>query len=1068
MIPAIIRWSIANRFIVVVLALGLAGWGLWALRAIPVDAIPDLSDVQVIIKTTYAGQAPQVVEDQVTYPISTAMLSVPGAVDVRGFSFFGDSYVYVVFEDGTDLYWARSRVLEYLSQVAGSLPEGVSPVLGPDATGVGWIYQYALIDRTGRHDIAELRAIQDWFLKYELQTVDGVAEVATIGGMVRQYQVVVDPNRLRAYDLTLGEVRRAIERANSDTGGSVVEMAEAEYMVRATGYVQGIEDLAAIPLAMNQRGAAITLADVAEIRRGPEMRRGVGELNGEGEAVGGVVIMRWGENALATIEAVERRLDELRPGLPEGVEIVVTYDRSGLIERAIDNLADKLTEEFFVVVLVCAAFLLHLRSSLVILLTLPLGVLVAFIVMQAQGVNANIMSLAGIAIAIGAMVDASIVMIESLHRRMEREPLTPENRWRVVAECAQEVGPALFYSLAIITVSFLPVFVLEAQEGRLFKPLAFTKTYAMAAAAILSITLVPVLMGYFIRGRIIAERKNPLNTALIRAYRPFLDAAVAWPWATVVLAALLVASLWWPLQRIGSEFMPALDEGDLLYMPSLFPGVSIGKAREILQQTDRLIATVPEVQSVHGKLGRAETATDPAPLTMIETTIRLRPREEWRPGVTIDDIRAELDRIVQVPGVTNVWIMPIRNRIDMLATGVKTPVGIKVAGEDLEVIERIAVEIERAVQGIDGTASAYAERPVGGRFIEVDIDRAAAARYMLNIADVQAVVQTAIGGLRVSETVEGLERYPINLRYPRDWRDSPERLRDLPIVTPAGAHIPLGAVADIRIVDGPGMIRSENARRNGWVFVDIAGRDIGGYVAEAQRVIAEQVDLPPGYSISWSGQYEYIERVQERLGVIAPATLLLIALMLFLAFRRLVEVGIILAALPVALAGGVWLLYWLSYDVSVAVLVGFIALAGVAVETAIIMLVYLNLAWKRREEEAARHGRDLTRQDVDAAVFEGALLRLRPKVMTVATIFAGLLPIMFGDGAGSDIMRRIAAPMIGGMATATLLTLFVIPAVFVIWKRLAIRRAAPRRVAPCRAGPGALPPDDTPAPVAAE
>jgi len=1053
MIPAVIRWSIANRFIVVVLALGLAGWGLWALRATPVDAIPDLSDVQVIIKTTYPGQAPQVVEDQVTYPISTAMLSVPGAVDVRGFSFFGDSYVYVVFEDGTDLYWARSRVLEYLSQVAGALPEGVSPELGPDATGVGWIYQYALIDRTGRHDISELRAIQDWFLKFELQTVDGVAEVATIGGMVRQYQIVVDPNRLRAYDLTLGDVRRAIERANSDAGGSVVEMAEAEYMVRATGYVQSIEDLAAIPLRMNERGAAITLADIAEIRRGPEMRRGVGELNGEGEAVGGVVIMRWGENALATIEAVERRLDELRPGLPEGVEIIVTYDRSGLIERAIDNLADKLTEEFIVVVLVCAAFLLHLRSSLVILLTLPLGVLAAFIVMQAQGVNANIMSLAGIAIAIGAMVDASIVMIESLHRRMEREPLTPENRWRVVGESAQEVGPALFYSLAIITVSFLPVFVLEAQEGRLFKPLAFTKTYAMAAAAILSITLVPVLMGYFIRGRIVPERKNPLNTALIRAYRPFLDAAVAWPWATVVLAVLVVASLWWPLQRIGSEFMPALDEGDLLYMPSLFPGVSIGKAREILQQTDRLIATVPEVQSVHGKLGRAETATDPAPLTMIETTIRLRPREEWRPGMTIDGIRAELDRIVRVPGVTNVWIMPIRNRIDMLATGVKTPVGIKVAGEDLEVIERIAVDIERAVQGIDGTASAYAERPVGGRFIEVDIDRAAAARYMLNIADVQEVVQTAIGGLQVSESVEGLERYPINLRYPRDWRDSPERLRDLPIVTPAGAHIPLGAVADIRIVDGPGMIRSENARRNGWVFVDIAGRDIGGYVAEAQRVVAEQVELPPGYSISWSGQYEYIERVQERLGVIAPATLLLIALMLFLAFRRLVEVGIILTALPVALAGGVWLLYWLSYDVSVAVLVGFIALAGVAVETAIVMLVYLNLAWKRREEEAARHSRDLTREDVDAAVFEGALLRLRPKVMTVATIFAGLLPIMFGDGAGSDIMRRIAAPMIGGMATATLLTLFVIPAVFVIWKRLAIRRAAAGRAAAAPADP---------------
>ena len=1068
MIPAVIRWSVDNRFIIVVLALVLAAWGVWSVRSTPIDAIPDLSDVQVIIKTTYPGQAPQVVEDQITYPISTAMLSVPGAVDVRGFSFFGDSYVYVVFEDGTDIYWARSRALEYLSQVAPTLPDGASPALGPDATGVGWIYQYALIDRTGAHDISELRAIQDWFLKFELQTVEGVAEVATIGGMVRQYQVVVDPNSLRAYGLTLGEIRQAIERSNREAGGSVVEMAEAEYMVRATGYVQSVDDLAQIPLTMNERGAAVTLADVAEIRRGPEMRRGVGELNGEGEAVGGVVIMRWGENALATIEAVEQRLDELRSSLPEGVEVVVTYDRSGLIERAIDNLQDKLTEEFIVVVLVCAAFLLHLRSSLVILLTLPLGVLAAFIVMQAQGVNANIMSLGGIAIAIGAMVDAAIVMIESLHRRMEQEKLTSESRWRIVAECAQEVGPALFYSLAIITISFLPVFVLEAQEGRLFKPLAFTKTYAMAAAAILSITLVPVLMGYFIRGRIVAERKNPLNVALIWAYRPFLDAAVAWPWATVVMAVLLVASLWWPLQRIGTEFMPELNEGDLLYMPSLFPGVSIGKAREVLQQTDRLIATIPEVEAVHGKLGRAETATDPAPLTMIETTIRLRPRDEWRPGVTIDDIRAELDRIVQVPGVTNVWIMPIRNRIDMLATGVKTPVGVKVSGEDLEVIERIAVEIEQAVQGIDGTASAYAERPVGGRYIEVDIDRAAAARYMLNIADIQEIVQTAIGGLRVSESVEGLERFPINLRYPRDWRDSPEQLQELPVVTPAGAQIPLGAVAEIRIVDGPGMIRSENARPNGWVFIDIAGRDIGGYVAEARQVVAADVDLPPGYSISWSGQYEYIARVQERLSIIAPATLLLIALMLFLAFRRLMEVGIILTALPVALAGGVWLIYWLSYDVSVAVIVGFIALAGVAIETAIVMLVYLNIAWKRREEDAAYNGRALSRDDIESTVFEGALLRLRPKVMTVATIFAGLLPIMFGDGAGSEIMRRIAAPMIGGMATATLLTLFVIPAVFVIWKRFAIKRQA---AMDARAGSGeteGTSTDDEPAPLAAE
>ena len=1039
MIPAIIRWSIANRFVVVVAALMLAAAGIWAVRAMPIDAIPDLSDVQVIVKTPYPGQAPQVVEDQVTYPIATAMLAVPGAVDVRGFSFFGDSYVYVVFEDGTDLYWARSRVLEYLAQVASRLPAGAAPELGPDATGVGWIYQYALVDRSGRHDLSQLRSLQDWWLNYELQTLEGVAEVATIGGMVRQYQVVVDPNKLRAYDLSLAELRRAIEAANRETGGSVVEMGEAEFMVRATGYVDELADLAEVPLLVNARGAALTLRDVAEIRFGPEMRRGVGELDGEGDAVGGVVVMRWGGNALATIRAVEAKLDELRASLPEGVEIVTTYDRSGVIERAVANLQEKLTQEFVVVVLVCAAFLLHLRSSLVIVLSLPLGVLAAFVVMQAQGVNANIMSLGGIAIAIGAMVDASIVMIEAMHRRLETERLTAQNRWRIVAECASEVGPALFYSLAIITVSFLPVFVLEAQEGRLFKPLAFTKTYAMAAACILSITLVPVLMGHFVRGRIVREHRNPLNRLCIWLYRPFLDAAVAWPWATTLMAALVVASMWWPLERIGTEFMPELNEGDFLYMPSLYPGVSIGKAREVLQQTNRLIKQVPEVETVHGKLGRAETATDPAPLTMIETTIRLRPESEWRPGMTMDGIRAELDRVVQVPGVTNVWIQPIKNRIDMLATGIKTPVGVKVSGPDLAEIERLAVEVEQAVGDIEGTLSAYAERPVGGRFIEIDVDRAAAARYMLGIRDVQEVVQTAIGGVRIGESVEGLERYPINLRYPRDWRDSPERLRELPVVTPSGAHIPLGAVAEITIIDGPGMIRSENARRTGFVFVDIADRDLGGYVDEARRVVAERVALPPGYSLTWAGQYEYIERVQERLLIVAPATLLIITLMLFLAFNRVTEVAIIIAALPVALAGGVWLIWYLGFDLSVAVLVGFIALAGVAVETAIVMLLYLNLAWDRRMRLARDAGRPLRLDDIEEVVFEGALLRLRPKVMTVATIFAGLVPIMIGTGTGSEIMQRIAAPMIGGMATATLLTLFVIPAVFVIWKRATLK-----------------------------
>jgi Cu(I)/Ag(I) efflux system membrane protein CusA/SilA len=982
---------------------------------------------------------------------------VPGATDVRGFSFFGDSYVYVVFEDGTDLYWARSRVLEYLSQITSNLPDGVSPELGPDATGVGWIYQYALIDRTGNHDLSELRTLQDWFLKYELQTVDGVSEVATIGGMVKQYQVVIDPNKLRAYDLTLAQVRGAIQGANRETGGSVIEMGEAEYMVRSTGYVDELSDLASAPLMVNARGAAVTLGDVADIRLGPELRRGVGEFGGIGDAVGGVVILRWGGNALSTIKAVEARIEELRPNLPEGVEIVTTYNRAGVIERAIENLSDKLTEEFIVVVLVCAAFLLHIRSSLVIVLSLPLGIFVAVIVMKLQGVNANIMSLGGIAIAIGAMVDAAIVMIEAMHRRIEKEPLTPQNRWRIVTECCEEVGPALFFSLAIIAVSFLPVFVLESQEGRLFKPLAFTKTYAMAAASILSITLVPVLMGYFVRGRILPEHKNPLNRFVIWIYRPFLDAAVAWPYATTLLAVVLVGSMAWPLQRIGTEFMPELNEGDFLYMPSLYPGVSIGKAREVLQQTDRLIATVPEVLTVHGKLGRADSATDPAPLTMIETTVQLKPEAEWREGMTMEGIRAELDRAVQIPGVTNVWIQPIKNRIDMLATGIKTPVGVKISGADLKVIETIGIAVEQAVAGIDGTASAYAERPVGGRFIEINVNRDEAARYMMSVRDVQDVVQTAIGGMQVSESVEGLERFPINLRYPQEWRNSPERLRELPVVTPSGAHIPLGAIAEIAIVDGPGMIRSENARRTGFVFIDIAGRDLGGYVNEARDLVARTVDLPTGYSIAWSGQYEYIERMQDRLALVAPATLLIITLMLFMAFSRVTEVAIILAALPVALAGGVWLIWYLSFDISVAVLVGFIALAGVAVETAIVMLLYLNLAWEKRKKVAVAEQRDLTPVDVEQVVFEGALLRVRPKVMTVATIFAGLIPIMYGHGTGSEIMQRIAAPMVGGMATATLLTLLVIPAIFVIWKRFALPRVNAERLAGAHDAPVAEP-----------
>ncbi|MGQ9368700.1 efflux RND transporter permease subunit [Azospirillum sp. ST 5-10] len=1037
MIAALIRWSLDNRFLIVVLSVLLAVGGAWAVATTPVDALPDLSDVQVIVKTSYPGQAPQVVEDQITYPLATAMLSVPGARTVRGYSMFGDSYVYIIFEEGTDLYWARSRVLEYLSQVTSRLPAGAAPALGPDATGVGWIYQYALVDRSGRHDLSQLRVLQDWFLKYELQTVPGVAEVATIGGMVKQYQVVVDPQRLRAYGLPLSAVAAAVRAANQETGGSVVEMAEAEYMVRAGGYIDEMADLLAVPLKTGATGTPVLLSDVAEVRLGPELRRGVGELDGEGEAVGGVIVMRWGENALATIDAVKGKLAELRRGLPEGVEVVVTYDRSGLIERAIDTLTHKLGEEMLVVVLVCAAFLLHLRSSLVVVLFLPLGLLAAFVVMRLQGINANIMSLGGIAIAIGAMVDAAIVMIENLHRKLETVRLTPENRWRVVAEATTEVGPALFFSLLIITLSFVPVFALEAQEGRMFKPLAFTKTYAMAAASILSVTLVPVLMGWFIRGRhIVPEHRNPVSRLFIALYRPLLAGAVRHPVATVVLAVALTATAAYPLARFGSEFMPELDEGDILYMPSLFPGVSIGKAGEILQQTDRLIRTVPEVASVYGKVGRAETATDPAPLTMVETTVRLKAREEWRPGMTMAGIRAELDRRVKIPGVTNVWIMPIKNRLDMLATGIKTPVGIKVSGADLDEIGRIAARIEQAVKGVPGTASAYAERTVGGRYLDVDIDRRAAARHGLSLADVQDVVRTALGGMRISETVEGLERYPINVRYPQDERGSPEALRELPMVTPSGAHIALGDVAAVRIVDGPAMIRSEDARPNGWIYVDIAGRDLGGYVDEARRVVAQTVELPPGYSVAWSGQFEFLERAEKRLGMIVPVTLLLIVVLLFMAFGRALDVATIVATLPVALSGGVWLLWLLDYQLSVAVVVGFIALAGVAVETAIIMQVYLNMALDRRRREAGAAGRAVTMDDVHDAVTEGALLRLRPKVMTVATIFAGLLPIMAGTGTGSEVMRRIAAPMVGGMATATLLTLFVIPAVFVLLNRL--------------------------------
>lgn len=1052
MISAIIRWSIGNRLIVLILAVLLAGSGVYSLVRTPMDAIPDLSDVQVIIKTTYPGQAPQVVEDQVTYPLTTAMLAVPGAVTVRGYSFFNDSYVYVIFEDGTDLYWARSRVLEYLSQVAPTLPEGARPALGPDATGVGWIYQYALVDRTGQHDLAELRSLQDWFLKYELQTIEGVSEVATIGGMVRQYQVIVDPDRLRARGIPLSAVRTAIERGNQESGGRVIEMAEAEYMIRASGYIEGIEDLEAIPLTVTETGTPILLSDVADITLGPELRRGIGELNGEGEAVGGVVVMRYGENARATIQRVEDRLEELSASLPDGVEIVTTYNRASLIERAVSSLQEKLVEEFLVVALICALFLFHFRSSLVIVLSLPLGILTAIIVMNAQGINANIMSLGGIAIAIGAMVDAAIVMIENMHKHAERQPITRENRWEIVTKASVEVGPALFFSLLIVTFSFVPIFALEAQEGRLFHPLAFTKTYAMAAAAGLAITLVPVLMGYLVRGRITPEHKNPVNRLLIAGYRPFIDLAIRRPVMVLLAAGLVLASAAIPLSRMGSEFMPDLDEGDILYMPSAFPGVSAGKVTELLQQTNRLIMTVPEVLTVHGKAGRAETATDPAPLTMIETTIQLRPREEWRPGITIDDIRAELDAVVDVPSLTNAWIMPIRGRIDMLATGIKTPVGIKIAGPDLDVIAEIGEEIEAIIQTLEGTASVYAERVTGGRFVDIDVNRLEAARFGLNVADVHDVVRTAIGGMSVSESVEGRERYPINLRYPRDYRNSVASLRDLPVITPTGAEIPLGRIAEISIADGPGVIRSENARTNGWVYVDINGVDIGSYVEAAQQALAEYVDLPPGYSISWSGQFEFMERAKAKLAVVVPVTLVIILLLLFLNFRRLIPVLMIMGTLPLALVGGVWLLDLLGYNLSVAVGVGFIALAGVAVEIGVLMIVYLEQALGRHQSRADEAGRSLDRADLDQAVIEGALLRVRPIMMTVIATIAGLLPIMFGDGTGSEVMRRIAAPMVGGMTSATILTLLVIPAAFLLWKRMTLgQESASRSVEGSRA-----------------
>jgi copper/silver efflux system protein len=1046
-IARLIRWSIGNRFLVLVASALVAAWGLWSLARTPVDALPDLSDVQVIIRTTYPGQAPRIVEDQVTYPLTTTMMSVPGAKAVRGFSFFGDSFVYVLFEDRTDLYWARSRVLEYLNQVQARLPPQAKPALGPDATGVGWVYEYALVDRTGRHDLGQLRALQDWFLKYELKSVPDVAEVATIGGMVRQYQVVVDPDRLRAFGIPHMKVVAAIENANREAGGGVLEMGEAEYMVRSRGYLKSLDDFRSIPLSVSEGGTPVVLGDVARIQMGPEMRRGIAELDGEGEVVGGVIVMRAGRNARTTIDAVKRKLESLKPGLPAGVEIVPTYDRSELIDRAVANLQRKLIEEFIVVALVCFAFLFHLRSALVAVVALPLGVLAAFGVMHAQGINANIMSLGGIAIAIGAMVDAAIVMIENAHRKLEsagRGAGGEGRHWQIIEEAAVEVGPALFFSLLVITLSFVPIFTLEAQEGRLFSPLAFTKTYAMAAAAGLSVTLVPVLMGYLIRGRIPREESNPINRALIAVYRPLLEAVLVRPRLTLGIAALVVAVTAWPVSRLGGEFLPPLDEGDLLYMPSALPGLSAGKASEILQRTDALIRQVPEVARVFGKIGRAETATDPAPLEMVETTIQFKPRDQWRAGMTPEKLVEELDRTVRLPGLANLWIPPIRNRIDMLATGIKSPVGIKVAGTDLAEIDRIALEIERVVKGVPGVTSALAERLTGGRYVDISVDRRAAARYGLNVSDVQSIVASAIGGETIGETVEGLQRFPISVRYPRELRDSVEKLRELPVVTERGAQIALGSIAEIRVTDGPPMLKSENARPSGWVYVDLRGRDLRSAVTDMQAAVARDVKLPAGYSITWSGQFEYLERATARLQVVVPATLAIIFVLLYLTFRRADEALLILASVPFALVGGFWLLFALNHAVSVASAVGFIALAGVAAEFGVVMLLYLKHAWERR----LAAGEPATERTLMEALREGAVLRVRPKAMTVAVVMAGLLPIMLGAGTGSEVMQRIAAPMVGGMITAPLLSMFVIPAAFLLLRRRELRPLVVRRASP--------------------
>ncbi len=1038
MIAKLIRGAIAERVLVMLLTGLLVACGIWSVRTTPIDALPDLSDVQVIIRTSYPGQAPQIVENQVTYPLSTIMLSVPGVKTVRGYSFFGDSFVYVLFEDDTDLYWARSRVLEYLNQVQARLPASAKTALGPDATGVGWIYEYALVDRTGQHDLGQLRSLQDWFLKYELKSVPNVADIATIGGMVMQYQIVLDPVKMAAYRITQAKIIDAIGKANQEAGGSVLEMAETEYMVRASGYLKTLDDFRDIPLATAPTGISIKLGDVARVQRGPEMRRGLAELDGEGETVGGVVILRTGKNARDTIAAIKHKLIELRKSLPAGVEIVPTYDRSQLIDRAIDNLSYKLLEEFAVITVICGVFLWHFRSTIVAIVSLPLGVMMALMAMRYQGVNANIMSLGGIAIAIGAMIDAAVVMIENVHKHLEnwqrqhpQQTLEGDAHWQVIGEAAAEVGPALFFSLLIITFSFVPVFTLQAQEGRLFAPLALTKTYAMAAAAGLSVTLIPVLMGYWIRGHIPNEDENPLSRWLIRHYGPLLDRVLRYPKLTLLCTALILLTTAWPLAQLGGEFMPPLDEGDLLYMPSALPGLSVSKAQELLQQTDHLIKTVPEVSTVFGKAGRAESATDPAPIEMFETTIQFKPREQWRPGMTPAKLIDELDRVVKIPGLANVWVPPIRNRIDMLATGIKSPIGIKVSGTNLAEIDRIAKQVAAIAKSIPGITSALAEALTGGRYVDINIDRAAAARYSLNVVDVQAFVSSAIGGENVGEVIDGLARYPINVRYPRELRDSLEGLRNLPLLTDAGQQITLGTVATLQISAGVPMLKSENARPSGWVYADVRGRDFSSVVADLRTAVSQQVKLGAGMSLAYSGQFEYLERAKARLALAAPATLLIIFILLYLTFRSTTDALLLMVTVPFALVGSVWFTYLAGYNLSVATDIGFIALSGVSAEFGVIMLLYL----KQAIATQTSHALPMTEETLRQAIRQGAVLRVRPKAMTVAVILAGLVPILLGTGTGSEVMSRIAAPMVGGMITAPLLSMFVIPAAYQLLKR---------------------------------